>query len=327
MASANDDTITLAPSLDTLINEFENCGIITTTGHKDAGKCDFRLGKGNPLSPNQCIMCARLSSLMDLMNSWKQPIDTGRLTGRSIEIIPITTSSKLKLKDVENAWILYRECDNCQRNSSQFLIRRYHASFTCDGLHYNLREVTTSSSSSPPPPLNVMCMQLIELFSNEDALPKHFVHGNPTVSSISFGKTSLPIPVKHRVRDITYFSKYLLQIDCSAHESIILSSVKKKEPIGAIIYDSSRKLFLIRREATYDSFLNDYPRYSRVLSFFLLLRGLLSFYSTSSQIKDLNITPSKSQTLKQAFDEIKGNTIDSECISTLFSCVSRTVMT
>jgi len=309
--------VTLSPSLDVLINEFESAA----SGHKDAGKCDFRLGKGNPLSSNQCVICTRLSSLMDLTNSWRQPIDSGRLSGRSIEIVQINRHlSKLK-----EAWALYRDCDNCQRNSSQFLIRRYHASFSCDGLHYNLREVTTSSSSTPPP-MNVMCMQLIELFANEDALPKHFVHGNPTASSISFLPGKLSVPVKHRVKDLTYFSKYTLQVDCAPHESLALSSIKKKEAIGAIIYDPTRKLFLIRKEATFESFLNDYPRHSRVLSFFFLLRGLLSYYPPQDDAS--SIPPSsKAQNLRQVFDENKGQSIDAECMSALFSCMSGTMMT
>ena len=292
------DTIAITPTLDALLEEVER-----KASHIEGGPCEYYLGRGLPMSKKRCFMCERLASLIDLGISWQQQIDSGRLTGRTIEVVenPTVKSSR----DAEACWKLYTSCDNAQRLAGQSLLRRYYASFSCGGHYYLLRDVT-SEQPSVLPVLSIMIDQIIQLFTGE-GLPVNFVHGNPTLASITFlGR--LPVALRHP----TYSSRSLIQIDYGGIDSAALTGaavalmsrqrlVVGDEPLGAIVV-SEDKIF-IRPEASFPSFLREYPRYAKIIAPYLLIRGLLSLYPDSS------VGSSKAKTLREAFEEIRGKTI------------------
>lgn len=293
--------ITVASTLDELI--------ASSHDHEDGSQCEYRLGKGQPLSRNKCQMCTRLSALIDLSVSWTQKIDTGRLTGRNVEIVEIP--GVRTIRDAEATWKLYKECDIMQNP----LLRRYYLSFTCGTGHYMLREqLSCSPPSDPtprlhyvPPPLKDMIKQLREFFQS-DNLPKHFVHGNPTVASISFiGR--LPVALKK------YSSRYLIQIDYGGGDSAALTALAARQGDisgDTVVTDSSRDSvaraiapITIKRDATFGNFLRDYPRHWKQIGFFMMLRGLLSLYPSEQS----PVGRSSARNLREAFEEVKGTTI------------------
>lgn len=322
MQTADDgETFVAAPTLDTLIAKCE-----ANPQHIDGGVCEYKLGRGQPLSMVRCTMCVRLAPLMDLITSWTQRVDSGRLNGRSIEIISAGTKN---IRDAEASWKLYCACDTAQRQARQSLIRRCYASFTCSGSHFVLRDVNYSPTSTSLPPLNTMMAQIVELFTDPASLPTGFIHGNPTVSSITFlGR--LPVPLRHKMGDTHYFSKHLLQIDYGGNDSATLSaaaasqvskprSVVVDEPLGVIVIDEKLGQITIRKEASFASFLREYPRHASVIALQLLLRGLLSLYpdSQTREYRDLSLIPISATTLHDAFLEIRGKTFFLDIVSPL----------
>lgn len=311
------ETVALAPSLDSLILEHEKSG-----KHIDGGVCEFRLGQGLPLSKVRCAMCVRLSTLIDLTSSWSQRIDTGRLLGRSIQVVSIPNARTVR--DAEAAWKSYRECDNAQRVARQSLIRRYYASFTCNGSHYTLRDVTHNVT----PPLDVMIAQLIELFSTPGAFPLGFVHGNPTVTSISFS-ARLPVGLKHTIltgdgETQRFSSRYLLQVDHGGVDTAAISAAKR-ESLGAISVDSERGTLTVRPDASFISFLREYPTHANTIALHSLLRGLLSLYPKSESEEYTSVItqgPSSSASLREVFDELKGTSISTSIIPQLLPLVA-----
>lgn len=309
-----EESITLTPSLDSVIRESEISGkhIAEVQG------CEYRLGKGHILSKKRCPICVTLSGLIDLNVSWMQKIDTGRLRGRSIEISEVFGARSEK--DAEAIWNLYRECDNSQRTAKKSLLRRYYLSFSCSRQYYTIRDVTIIPEAAPP--IGTMIEQIFELFENQNSLPENFIHGNPTVSSISFlGK--LPVPLKHVSRERPdYNSKYLIQVDFGGADSLALTSAaasliakQKKpgsivvgdEPLGAIIV---AKGLLIRPQASFPSFLREYPQHWRPIATYLLIKGLLSLYN-AEDVKEYTaiITPSSKLSLKEAFEDLRGTSV------------------
>lgn len=323
MSDINDDgeTLTIAPSLDEMVAELES-----TQCHFDGGPCEFRLGRGRPMSKTICKMCVRLSSLIDLCSSWTQRVDTGRLSGRSVEIV-LSLGSKT-VKEAEAGWKIYLECDNSQRLAQKCLLRRYYASFSCSGNHYVLRDLTILTPSSSAP-LAVMIAQLVELFGDVGSLPREFVHGNPTVASLSF-TGRLPVALRHTVSSLdglSYSSRYLLQVDYGGLDSSLLTIagaarvarqksaggvVVGDEPLGAIITDVDRGILIIRPDATFASFVREYPRHANIIGLQLMLRGLFSLYHVDEWREFSDAVPlgaSSSSTLHDAFDQLKGSSI------------------
>lgn len=315
----DDDTVVLAPTLDSLIAEHEKMG-----QHIDGGVCEFRLGSGMPLSKTRCLMCVKLSALIDLSSSWSQRIDTGRLIGRSVEVVTIANARNIR--DAESAWRLYRECDTAQRESQQCFVRRYYASFTCNGSHYVLRDVTHATT----PPLDVMVAQLVELFSNPNALPPNFVHGNPTAASISFA-VRLPVALRHKItisgstaEDISYASRYLVQLDYGGVESTAITASRRRnaleETLGVITVNEALGTISVRSDASFISFLREYPRHANQIALLLLLRGLLSFYPSADRRDYADAIPlgaSDAANLHEAFEELKGKTFPRDVITLL----------
>lgn len=306
-----DDLVKISQTLDTFISS-------THDKHQNLGEaCEFKLGKGNPLSKIKCNTCSQLDALMDLMNSWKQPVDTGSLTGRCIEITNghhHHSTISLRPSDVEAIWDLYRECEAAQVKARQCFLRRYYMSFTCCDNHFTLRDYH-SSSNGRLPPFNVMCIQLCELFLNPNSLPKDFTFGNPTAASIFFHKL-VPYPLKRSFsfnggeKEVKYSSRHLIQIDIAPFESFCL--FKRKQQLSAtavesstLIIDTQKQLWLVRKDAKMSNFLDDYVN-NRFISFCFLLKGLASFY-TPEDYRNL-ITPFSSRvtSLEDAFKEIKG---------------------
>lgn len=286
--------IVIAPTLDSLINESEHEHIVSSN------TCEFKLGRGKPLSKMRCSICLKLSGLIDLHSSWTQRINSGRLTGCDIEIVQIVGVKSIK--EAAASWKIYRES---QRIAQHCLLRRYYMSFSCSGNHFALREVC-SNGSSPPPSLPEMIAQLIELFDSE-GLP---VHGNPTRTTIAF-HTRLPVPLRHSVRGIEYSSSHLIQID-SLNQHLRMSSggslIDDEQPLGAIRCDEINNTITIRRESSFTSFLREYPRYANAIALQFFLRSLFSFYplSETKVFSCIGVVSSTATTLSEAFQEIKG---------------------
>ncbi len=299
-----EEIVVIAPTLDTFIAERGG-------EHVEGGTCEYRLGRGEPLSKRMCSMCSVLSVLMDLSSSWTQKIDCGRLSGRSVEIIKTSTP---------RSWKIYRDCESAQIAARSCVLRRYYASFTCNGEHYTLRDTTIMH----PPPVMTMIAQLVELCAS---LPQGFVHGNPTAASISFlGR--LPVALKHTVPH-TYFSRALLQVDYGAGNPypLVIGSRQRvvDEPLGVIVIDTQKGIITIRSEASFASFLKEYPSHCPTLSMYFLLRGLLSFYTPEDTAVFAPITGSSCKTLREAFEEAKRQPIPLNLSSLLTRLVSAVV--
>lgn len=305
-----DSVIIIAPTLDALINEndahvFEDADTV----------CEYGLGRGNPLSSKRCKMCVKLSALIDLSSSWTQRINSGSLAGRSVEIAE--TGALRTARDAEAAWRIYRECYTAQKLAQQCLLQRHYKSFSCSGRSYTLRDVT---STQTPPPLGVMITQLIELFTGQ-GLPETFVHGNPTVASISFlGR--LPVLLRHTVNlagvEVKYASTYLIQIDYGGADSFALLAMRQSRSrppvveIPAITRDTAGKNLVVRADSTFATFLRQYPDYYKEIALYFLLRGLLSLYPASEIAEFRDIAPlggSSARSLKEAFELSRGKTI------------------
>lgn len=292
----SEETVVVSSSLDEFIAEQERAGI-----HVEGTDCEYRLNKGQPLSHKRCQMCTKLSPLIDLSVSWTQKINTGRLTGRSIEIIE--TPGVRTTQDADMTWKLYRECSAIQTP----LLRRYYASFTCGSGHYLLRDVTSTSTG----PIDDMIAQLVT-FYHPATLPPTFIHGNPTVSSISF-MGRLPIPLKHEHPE-PYSSRYLLQIDFGGGDSAAITALSAKQgeiTPSHLVADTSRGRLSIRADTTFPIFLREYPRHWKLISLFLLTRGLLSLYSVSENRDYIGLVgrTSSAKNIREAFEEIRGGAI------------------
>jgi hypothetical protein len=259
-------------------------------------------------------MCTTLGGLMDLSVSWVQQVDSGRLTGRSIEVVEAVGIRSVK--DAETTWALYQLCNNAQ----QCLLRRYHASFNCDGKYYFLREVTYTPDPPAAAPLVHVLAQLLELFSSPGALPENFIHGNPTISSLSFiGR--LPVALRHRI-PCEYSSRHLIQVDFGGADSAALTALASRqlgeESQNAIVIKDGQ--LTVKSEATFSSFLREYPRHSKIIALHMLSRAALTFYEAEEVKAFLDVFPQgacNAKNLREIFEQIKGSTIPVDLVAEL----------